>query len=307
MRFELTILGSSSAIPTMDRNLTSQVLNINEKFFMLDCGDGTQLQVRRQKIKFQRINHIFISHLHGDHFFGLIGLLSTMQLLGRTNGLNIYGPKGIDEIINMQLKITGSYFKFPIEYHFLTPGKSERIIKGSDFYVDAFPVKHSIEAWGFLFSERHLPRNIKKSFVKKHDIPIDQFEKIKAGADYMANGKTYPNEEITEDPPEPRSYAYCSDTAYSENIIPYIRNCDLLYHEATFADEKQKEADEKLHSTAREAGKIAQKSNAGKLLIGHFSARYKKLEKLLEEAREEFPNTHLAVDGKTYKLPVKKG
>lgn len=306
MRFDIRILGSSSALPTKERTLSSQVVNLNEKHFMIDCGDGTQVQVRKYGVKFQRINHIFISHLHGDHFFGLIGLLSTMQLLGRTNPINIYCPEKLDKIINLQLKITDSYFTFPVNYHFHSKEDNQLLVDGNDYTIHSFQLKHRIPTWGFVFREKPLSRNIDKKFVANHDIPIDQFEKIKNGADFIdEKGNVYPNEKITIAPPKPRSFAYCSDTKYTESILPYISGVDLLYHEATFGEDKRKEADEKFHSTAKDAAMIAKKAKDGQLIIGHFSARYKDAEVLLNEAREIFPDTQLAVDGEVYKIKQK--
>ncbi len=293
-------------MPTKERTLSSQVVNLNEKHFMIDCGDGTQVQVRKYGVKFQRINHIFISHLHGDHFFGLIGLLSTMQLLGRTNPINIYCPEKLDKIINLQLKITDSYFTFPVNYHFHSKEDNQLLVDGNDYTIHSFQLKHRIPTWGFVFREKPLSRNIDKKFVANHDIPIDQFEKIKNGADFIdEKGNVYPNEKITIAPPKPRSFAYCSDTKYTESILPYISGVDLLYHEATFGEDKRKEADEKFHSTAKDAAMIAKKAKDGQLIIGHFSARYKDAEVLLNEAREIFPDTQLAVDGEVYKIKQK--
>ncbi len=303
MQFELKILGSSSALPTKNRNLSAQVLNINDKIMLIDCADGTQLHLKRFGIKFNRINYIFVSHLHGDHFFGLIGLISTSHLLGREKELNIFGPPELKEIINSQLKITGTDLLFPVVFNKLKEGESELILDRKDFTVKSFPMVHRIPAWGFVFREKYLPRNIKKSFAEKKQIPFDQFDKIKSGEDFVdENGKVYKNEEITNDPPRPRSYAFCSDTKYTESIIPYIEGVDLLYHEATFAENMKDEAHKKFHSTAREASEIARKANVKKLIIGHFSARYKDTGVLLEEARHVFPETYIAEDGRKFKV-----
>lgn len=307
MRFEISVLGSSSALPTAKRNLTAQVVNLNEKMFLVDCGDGTQIHLRRNNLKFTRINHILISHLHGDHFFGLIGLLSSMQLLGRTKDMHIYCPPRLEKIINVQLEITNSDFSFPVHYHHLDHSGEQLLHEAGDFYIKSFPVEHRIESWGFLFAEKKMPRNIKKSFAENYEIPFDQFDKIKAGEDFTDDkGVLHKNRDITLDPPEPRSYAFCSDTRYAESIVPFIQGVDLLYHEATFAEDKKKEATEKYHSTARQAAEIAGKAGAGKLMIGHFSARYKSSKLLVEEAREVFPETYAAEDGKTYKIKQKR-
>ncbi len=303
MKFDLTILGSSSAIPLYNRALSGQVLNLNERLFLIDCGDGTQIQIKRYKIKYQRINHIFISHLHGDHFYGLIGLLSTMQLFGRSAGLIIHGPENLEKIIRIQLELTATGLSYPLEFNILQPNESQLLVDGIDYTVDSFPVKHSVPTWGFVFKEKIAVRNIIKSFVEEHNIPIGEFEKIKKGNDFIdIDGKVYPNKEITIDPPKPRSFAYCSDTIYNENILPFIEKVDLLYHEATFGEDKRKVAEEKLHSTARDAALIALKAGVKKLIIGHFSARYKSLQILLKEAREIFPETYLAEDGEIFRI-----
>lgn len=308
MRFEITVLGSSSALPTSKRNLTSQVVNLNEKMFLIDCGDGTQIHLRRNGLKFSRINHIFISHLHGDHFFGLIGLLSSLQLLGRTNDMHIYAPEKLEQIIKVQMDIADSQFTYPVHFHYLDHSDEQLLFEAEDYYIKSFPVMHRIPAWGFLFAEKQMPRNIKKDFVEKHQIPIDQFENIKAGSDFTdQHGNVHKNKDITLDPPNPRSYAFCSDTKYTETIIPYIKGVDLLYHEATFSDDKEKEAEEKFHSTARQAAIIAKKAEVRQLMIGHFSARYKKIDQLLIEAQEVFKDTFAAEDGKTYKIKQIRG
>ena len=308
MRFELTVLGTSSAIPTKTRNLSAQVLNINEKLFLIDCGDGTQLHLKRSSLKVNRINHIFISHLHGDHFFGLIGLLSSMQLLGREKEMKIFGPPGLDKLIFNQLELTKGGLDFQLNFTELNVHKAKELVNASDFVISSFPVKHRVPCWGFLFREKKLPRNIKKHFAKQHEIPIEMFNKIKnEGADFTdKTGVTHKNEDITTKPPEPRSYAYTADTVYNPEMIQYFQGVDLLYHEATFGEDKIKEAKEKFHSTAKQAAGIARDANVGQLLIGHFSARYKDINPLLTEARSIFPNTIAAEDGMTCKVNRKK-
>lgn len=304
MKFSLTILGSSSALPTKTRNLSAQVLNLNEKVFLIDCADGTQMQLKRCNIKTSRINHIFISHLHGDHFFGLIGLVSSMHLLGREADLHIYGPEKLETIIRSQLEMVGTQLKYTLHFHHLKPGESELLLEGPDFYVRSFPLLHGVTTWGFLFSEKELPRNIKKEFADKHDIPFDQFSKIKDGEDYHdEKGNVYNNKDITTDPPKPRSYAYCSDTQFSEKTAMFARGVDLLYHEATYADDKKDEAADNTHSTAKDAATVAKLAGASRLIIGHFSARYKEADTHLSQAKEIFDHTIVAEDGMVVDVP----
>ncbi len=300
MRFELTILGSSSALPTSQRNLTAHVLNVYERFFLIDCGEGTQIQLRRNKIKFGRINHIFISHLHGDHIYGLFGLLSSFNLLDRTEDLHIYAHEPLKKGIRYMIRNYEGRFNYSIRFHPLDPHQQHKIYEDLRLSVYAFPLRHSIPSSGFLFVEKPRELNIRKGYVKKYNISVRQIQQIKNGADFVPeNGPVIPNEQITEPPYRQRSYAFCTDTAYDESVIPYIRQADLLYHEATFADEHQDQAEATLHATARQAGKIAQKAGVKQLIIGHFSARYKEeqINRLLEEAREEFASTQLAYDG----------
>lgn len=303
MTFSITILGSNSAIPTLKRNPTAQLINHAERLFLVDCGEGTQLQLRKNHVKLQRISRIFISHLHGDHFFGLIGLISSMHLLGRARELHVYGPPMLDEIIHLQLRVSETVLNFPYHFHPMNMDLHELIYEDSRLSIHTLPMHHSIPTCGFLFIEKPGKRRIKKEVAIQKKIPVDQIPGIKDGADYIDDsGTTIKNDEITDDPYSPRSYAYCSDTSYHEAIIPIIRNADLLYHEATFMQDRAAAAADKLHSTAREAGLIAQKAGVKKLIIGHFSNRYETVSELVAEARAEFPNTEAAVDGKVFTL-----
>ncbi len=298
MTFSVTILGSSSAIPTLTRNPSAQLLNVHEKLFLIDCAEGTQLQLRKFKFKFQKIDHIFISHLHGDHFFGLIGLISTLHLLGRKNEMHVYAPAELEEIIDIQFKASGTILRFPLIFHYLHQKTSEIIYEDKNVKVRSFPLSHSIPTWGFVFREKQKERNIRKDFIFEKNIPVTEILKIKKGEDYVdETGKIYMNQEITLNPQKPRSYAYCSDTRYFEPVIPFIKDIDVLFHEATYMQDKVKDAIENFHSTAIEAATIAKKAGVNKLIIGHFSARYKNTELLLKEAKSIFPNTILAVDG----------
>ncbi len=299
MVFNVTILGCNSAIPTIKRNPTSQIANHNERFFMIDCAEGTQLQLRKRRIKIQRINHILISHLHGDHFFGLIGLISTMHLLGRNKELHIYAPAPLEEILNIQLKASQTELVYPLIFHAIDPDKVDIIYEDDKLAITTIPLDHRIPTCGFLFKEKLGKRKLKKEKLSELNIPVTEFANLKNGADFIDNdGKVIKNEKLTDDPYPIRSYAFCSDTGYTESIIPIIKDVDLLYHEATFAQDKVEVAREKFHSTAVDAATIAKKAHAKKLIIGHFSTRYESSDPLEEEAKAVFKNTMAASDGK---------
>jgi ribonuclease Z len=301
MRFELTILGSNSALPTPDRNSSAQLLNINERFFLIDCGEGTQIQLRKYKQVFSKINNIFISHLHGDHFFGLPGLISSFGLLGRKTDLNIYGPVGLEKIIDCLMSEYQDVLSFKINFYKTNPKKVEKIYEDKEVIVKSFPLKHRVETTGFYFTEKLKDRNIIKEKIEEFKIPVKKIPDIKKGADFITDtGEIIKNKEITKPPKKPRAYAYCSDTAYTESIIDIIKNVDILYHEATFADEHKSYAEITKHSTAKQAAKIAKKANAKMLLIGHFSPRYKSVKILENEAKEIFENTIAVFDGDVY-------
>jgi len=303
MPFELTILGSSSAIPTSERYPTAQVLNASGRFFLIDCGEGTQIQIRRQKIGFSKIQHIFISHLHGDHFYGLIGMISTFNLLGLKKDIHIYSPSQLKDIIQPQLDFLKAGLQFKIIFHPLNLKKTQQIYSDEKMEVTSFPLKHSIGTCGFLFKEVQKEANIKKECIEKYNIPIPKIREIKQGAGFeTSEGVFIPHEKLTTPPPPPRSYAFCSDTAFHPPIAEVIKDVDLLYHEATFTEELKEWAKNTLHSTAREAAEIAQMANAKKLILGHFSARYKTVAPFLEEARAVFPNTVTAEDGSSYEV-----
>lgn len=303
MIFEVSILGSSSATPIYQRHPTSQVLNIHERLFLVDCGEGTLIQMNRYKIKFHRINHIFISHLHGDHFLGLVGLLSTMHLQGRVMDLNIYCQEPLKEIVDIQLKYSETVLRYPLHFHFLNPLKPEIVLSDDNIEIRTIILNHRIPCTGFLFTEKPGLRKLIKEKLQEYQIPVGFYQDLKNGSDYITpDGKTIPNRELTIPPRVPRSYAFCSDTCYDERIIPAIKNIDLLYHEATFLNDKLARAEETFHSTAGQAALIAKKANVSRLIIGHFSARYKSLYPLLEEAREVFSDTTLALEGDNFKI-----
>ena len=303
MTFSLTILGSNSAIPTPTRNPSAHLLNVNERLYLIDCAEGTQLQIRKFHIHFQRIQRIFISHLHGDHFFGLIGLLNSLHLLGRKEELHLYGPPLLKEILDLQLEASKTTLNYPLFFYPLAFSGYELIYEDEKVSVHSFPLLHSVPTCGFLFREKIQERKIRKEMLAELKIPVTEMQKVKKGEDYVdEQGKVYKNAEITLNPPSPRSYAYCSDTAYTELILPFIRDCDLLYHETTFMQNMAASAHEKQHSTTIEAATLAKKANVRKLLIGHFSARYDDLQPLLEEARTVFRDTIIAEDGMTLSI-----
>ncbi|WP_340113827.1 ribonuclease Z [Maribellus mangrovi] len=301
MSFELTILGSNSALPTSNRYPTAQVLEVPGRCFLIDCGEGTQIQLRRNKINFSKIQHIFISHLHGDHYYGLIGLISTMNLMGIKSDLHIYSHSELKNLIQPQLNfIRGEMTVNPI-FHPLNLKKPQTILETKKVEVISFPVKHSMPTCGFLFREKPKQANIRKELIKVYDIPVADIKQIKKGADFVtADGQTIPNEHLTIQPPKPKSYAFCTDTAFHPPLAEIIRDVDLLYHEATFMEKLRDLAEKTLHSTTKQAAEMAKLSNAGKLLIGHFSARFKNTKLFEEEAREVFENTEAVVEGNKY-------
>ena len=297
--FELLILGSSAALPTSERNPSAQLLNICERYLLIDCGEATQIQLRRFKSKFQAIDHIFISHLHGDHFFGLPGLLSSMHLLGRKQDLNIYCPKELKAIIEHINKASETVFNYKINWHFTNDDCLNLLFEDTKIEVYSFPLKHRIFCTGFLFKEKPLPRNIDKYKLKKYNVSTADILKLKTGMDVVnEDGLKIKNSELTLDPPPSRSYAYCSDTIFNKKMVPFIKNVDLLYHESTFMDDNLVRARKTFHSTAKQAAEIAKLSGAKNLLLGHFSTRYPNLNEMLAEAKSVFNNSELSIDGK---------
>jgi ribonuclease Z len=302
-KFNVTILGSSSAIPTIERNPTAQLINHNENLYLVDCGESTQVTLRRMHIHFQKINHIFISHLHGDHFFGLIGLISSMHLLGRNKELHVYGPPELLEIIQLQLKVSLTELIYPLVFHSTQSQVQELIFENECLKVTSFPMLHRIPTTGFIFEEKECLKRIRKEVIQLLNIPIHVIANIKNGSDYIdSNGTLHLNTELTLEPYPLRKYAFCSDTAYFEDIIPVIEGADLMYHETTFLQNRASSAAEKFHSTTHEAATLALKAGVKKLLIGHFSARYDDLHLLLEEAKALFPETELAMEGLNFTI-----
>ena len=291
----LTILGYNSAIPTVKSAPTAQFLEMEERCFLIDCGEGTQVQLRKAKAKFSKINHIFISHLHGDHVFGLPGLISSFRLLGRETPLHVYGPKGIKEMMETIFRITKTHQGFEVVFHELSSKKSEKVFEDNRVEVFTIPLDHRIYCNGYLFKEKPKERHLNMQEISKYpEIEICDYHNLKRGKDIqLSDGYILKNENLTK-PAEPSvSYAFCSDTRYLESIIPIIKNVDVLYHEATFLHDLKKMADYTGHSTALEAAKIARKANVKKLILGHFSNRYNDLSVFLNEACEIFPETYL--------------
>ena len=298
---KLTILGCYAATPRTFTNPTAQVLEIRNRLFLIDCGEGTQVQLRKNKIKFSKINHVLISHLHGDHFFGLIGLLSTFALLNRTNDLHIYGPKGIKEIICLQLKLSNSWTSYGLIFHELESTESEVIFEDETVIVKTIPLNHRIYTNGFLFQEKLRERKINSVAVQNYEIDKCYYQNIKNGKDIrLDNGLVIANELLSLDPIPPLSYAFCSDTSYSETIIPIINQVDVLYHEATFLESELVLAQKTMHSTAIQAATIALKANVKQLIVGHYSTRYENISDFKTEAETVFLNVTLADDGKSF-------
>ena len=294
-KFEVNILGCGSALPTTRHFSSSQVVNIREKLFMIDCGEGAQLQLRRSKLKFTRLNHIFISHLHGDHCFGLMGLISTFGLLGRTATLHIYAHEELERLLQPQLDFFCKGMTYEVKFHHIDPTKAEMIYEDRSVSVTTIPLRHRIPSCGFLFQEKKTPNHIIRDMIDFYQIPIFELNRIKNGADYVCpDGTIVPNGRLTTPSASPRSYAYCSDTVYQRNILSQIKGVDLLFHEATFMHEDAARAKETFHTTTLQAAEIARDAEVKQLVIGHFSARYENEALLLEETQSLFPNTLLA-------------
>ncbi len=301
--FSVTILGNNSALPTSGRYPTAQVLNVSEHFFLIDCGEGTQMQLRRHKVKFSKINNIFISHLHGDHCFGLIGLISTYGLLGRKNDLTIHADADLETILQPQLDYFCRDLPFKVYFKSFQSKESTVVYYDKHVTVKTIPLKHRVPTVGFLFTETPSERKLKKEFVFVHQPTIKEMIAIKKGEDFIdGSGVIYKNEDITIKPEAPRSYAFCTDTKYIEKLSEVLNGVDLLYHESTFTKENEKLAKKTFHSTAEQAALLAKNSNVGKLLLGHFSSRYKDLDPFLQEAKGVFSNSFLTRDGDVFPI-----
>lgn len=296
---KITILGCYAATPRSFTNPTSQVLEIKNHLFLIDCGEGTQVQLRRNKIKFSKIKHIFISHLHGDHFYGLVGLVSTFRLLNRESELHIYGPKGIKEIITLQLKLANSWTNFPLIFHELTSKNPELLFEDSKIRVSTLPLKHRVYTNGFLFKEKEGDRKLLIDKAEEFNIDFSLFKSLKKGKDVVSeDGKLISNHLVTADPPPPKSYAFCSDTVFDMDLVPMIKNITVLYHESTFLEDQKELAFPTKHATAKQAAIIAREAGVEKLILGHYSTRYDNIELFRSEASEIFQDIILADDGK---------
>ncbi len=297
--FGVTILGNNSALPAHDRHPSSQVVTLNDQLLMLDCGEGSQMQLSKFKIKRSKINSIFISHLHGDHYFGLPGLINSLGLLDRKTDLHIYAPAPLKQILDLTLNVANTILPFPLHFHALE--KEGIIVDEKKFSVECFKVNHRIECFGFIIREKKKPRKIDISKISAYKIPISFYESLKNGEDFIAeNNEVIKNDLLTIENSTAKSYAYCADTAFTESIAEKIKNVTLIYHEATYLKDLEARAVSRFHSTTTQAGKIAALANAGQLIIGHFSSKYETLNNFLSETKEEFANAHLAIEGVTY-------
>jgi ribonuclease Z len=295
----VTILGNNSALPMFDRHPTAQVVTNGERLFLVDCGEGTQIQMNRYKIRRSKIGHIFISHLHGDHYYGLIGLLNSMSLTGRIDDLHLYGPPPLKEIIDLQLLHADTELSFDLFFHPL--GDDGLLIDEEKFSVSSFRVNHRIPCWGFLFREKKHPRRVDPDRAAAAGIPPSFFPRLKKGEDFTAeNGTIVPNSSVTKPAPPGSSYAYCADTRFLPGLSDVVRHVGLLYHEATYLDDQREKAYYRYHSTARQAATVAAEAQVNRLLLGHFSSKYEMLDAFKEEARQVFPNTEVCKEGVTY-------
>ncbi|MGZ3839912.1 MAG: ribonuclease Z [Flavisolibacter sp.] len=297
----VTILGNNSAVPAFNRHPTSQVVSHDGSNYLVDCGEGTQIQMIKYKIRRGKISHIFISHLHGDHYFGLVGLLNTFGLLSHQQALHVYGPAPLQQIIEMQLNVADTKLPYPLYFHTLT--RPETLVDDEKIRISCFPTTHRIECYGFLFEEKEGKRKLLIEKVRKMNIPVSFYSSLQEGLDYITpRGQRIANQDVTAAPQPGKKYAFCADTRYDEGMIPYIKDADMIYHETTYHDNFREKAFDRFHSTTRQAAEIAQKSGVKKLLIGHFSSKYSTLDQFEAEAREIFPNTELALEGNTYEM-----
>jgi len=298
MSLKLTILGCYSAVPTVKKQQTAQLLNVNERFFLIDCGENTQVQLRKYELSFQRIHHVFISHLHGDHYYGLIGLITSMHLLGRKKELHVYAHVPLKDIINAQLSASKTDLNFPLFFHIIPDDDQVILYSDDDIEVTNIILDHSISCSGFLFREKKYQRSIIKEKIEEYKVPYDRISDLRNGTDFInEDGEIIANDMLTSSNIKARTYAYCSDTRFCLDIIPIIKNVDVLYHEATYSHDLKEKAFERGHSTAKEAATIAKEANVNRLIIGHYSKRYSDLNILLSESREIFSNTFLAHEG----------
>jgi ribonuclease Z len=297
----VTILGNNSALPAFDRHPTAQVVTMDEHMFLIDCGEGTQMQMAKYRIRRSRINHVFISHLHGDHYFGLIGLITSMGLLGRDHDMHLYAPAPLKEIIDLQLKVADTILPYKLHFH---PLKEDGVIVNEKrFKVRCFKVQHRIPCWGFVFEQVKAPRRVNAEKAIEHEIPSSFFDKLKMGEDYInKQGLLIKNDWVTFPSAPPKTYAYGADTVYNEALAEKVKGVDLLYHETTYLKDLEERAIKRFHCTTTQAATIAKIANVRKLIIGHFSSKYEVLDEFEKEARAIFPNTDLAIEGVTYNV-----
>ncbi|HYC40845.1 MAG TPA: ribonuclease Z [Chitinophagaceae bacterium] len=299
--FAVTILGNNSAVPAFDRHPTSQVVTIDGTNLLIDCGEGTQIQMIRYKIRRSKISHVFISHLHGDHYFGLVGLITSFSLLGHQQELHVFGPEPLQQIIELQLRVADTQLCYPLHFHSI---RGEGLLLDHErFTVHCFRTNHRIECYGFVVSEKKALRRVNPEMAARQGIPPPFYERLKSGEDFRKEDGTYvKNELVTLPGTRPRRYAFCADTRYDESILPHIEDADMIYHETTYLDNLKDKAIARFHSTSRQAAELARKARAGRLLIGHFSSKYDTLEEFEQEAREIFPNTEIALEGVAYQV-----
>jgi ribonuclease Z len=297
----VTILGNNSAVPAFDRHPTSQVVTLDGNHFLVDCGEGTQIQMINYKIRRSKISHIFISHLHGDHYFGLIGLINSFNLLSHQQELHIFAPSPLQEIIELQLKVADSQLCYPLHFHTITGAAT--LVDNDKFEIKCFPTTHRIECYGFSFREKKKPRKLVVQRLKENAIPLHFYERLREGEDFVTEaGETIKNDWLTEEAPRGKTYAFCADTKYDESILPHIEGFDMIYHETTYLDNLRERAELRFHSTTKQAAQIAIKAGVKKLLIGHFSSKYDTLEEFEKETREVFPDSELALEGVSYRV-----
>ena len=297
----VTILGNNSAVPAFNRHPTSQVITLDGFNFLVDCGEGTQIQMMRYKIRRSKISHIFISHLHGDHYFGLVGLINSFGLLNHQQELHVYGPSPLQEIIELQMKVANTILPFQLNFH--TISKNGTLIDDPKFEIRCFRTNHRIECYGFTFTEKKKPRKLDVEKVRAAGIPATFYKRLEEGMDYTTkDDKLIKNEEVTIQAPKGKTYVFCADTKYDESLLTHLQEADMIYHETTYLDNLQERAELRFHSTSKQAAKMAKKGKVKKLLIGHFSSKYPELDEFEKEAREVFENTEIAQEGVTYKV-----
>jgi len=302
LKMKVTILGNNSALPAYGRHPTSQMVSVYGELILLDCGEATQIQMQRFGLKWRSMHHIFISHLHGDHYFGLPGLINSMSLLGRVAPLHLYAPAGLEVIINEILKVADTILSYPLHFHPLPAGTA--VLEDNDtFSVTCFEVNHRIQCHGFLIERKTKGRKILPDKCREYEIPAAYFDKLKQGANYeRKDGMLVKNEWVTEDGPSSKKYAYCADTIFTDSFIDVIKGADTIYHECTYLDKDKEKATVRFHSTAAQAAEIAKQAGAKQLLLGHFSSKYKELEPFQEEASIIFPNVLVTMEGTAYEI-----